>query len=35
MLPIAMVCGMLFHSIIGAVQFLAPYLIFTMLLITF
>ncbi|MDE6333991.1 MAG: transporter [Muribaculaceae bacterium] len=35
MLPIAMVCGVLFHSVIGAVQFLAPYLIFTMLLITF
>ncbi len=35
MLPIAMVCGVLFHSLIGAVQFLAPYLIFTMLLITF
>lgn len=35
MLPIAMVCGILFHGVIGAVQFLAPYLIFTMLLITF
>lgn len=34
-LPIAMVCGVLFHNVIGAVQFLAPYLIFTMLLITF
>jgi len=35
MLPIAMVCGALFHGVIGAVQFLAPWLIFTMLLITF
>lgn len=35
MLPIAMVCGMLFHSAMDSVQFLAPYLIFTMLLITF
>lgn len=35
MLPIAMLCGLLFHSAIDAVQFLAPYLIFTMLLITF
>lgn len=35
MLPIAMVFGMLFHSSIEKVQFLAPYLIFIMLLITF
>lgn len=35
MLPIAMVTGMVFHDIIGYVQFLAPYLIFVMLLITF
>ena len=35
MLPIAMVCGLLFHNAIDSVQFLAPYLIFAMLLITF
>lgn len=35
MLPIAMLCGLLFHSAIDSVQFLAPYLIFAMLLITF
>lgn len=35
MLPIAMLCGMLFHSAIDKVQFLAPWLIFVMLLITF
>ena len=35
MLPLAMLCGMLFHDAIDSVQFLAPYLIFTMLLITF
>lgn len=35
MLPIAMLCGILFHSAIDSVQFLAPYLIFAMLLITF
>ncbi|MDO4320350.1 MAG: transporter [Bacteroidales bacterium] len=35
MLPIAMLCGILFHSVIDSVQFLAPWLIFTMLLITF
>ncbi len=35
MLPIAMLCGVLFHNLIGAVQFIAPYLIFLMLLITF
>lgn len=35
MLPIAMVCGLLFHNYIDSVQFLAPYLIFAMLFITF
>lgn len=30
-----MLCGMLFHTAIESVQFLAPYLIFAMLLITF
>lgn len=35
MLPIAMVTGMIFHTAIESVQFLAPYLIFVMLLITF
>lgn len=35
MLPIAMLCGWLFHQPVEAVQFLSPYLIFTMLLITF
>lgn len=35
MLPIAMVCGILFHNFIDAIAFLAPYLIFVMLLITF
>lgn len=35
MLPIAMVCGVLFHNSIAAVQWLVPYLIFTMLFITF
>lgn len=35
MLPIAMLCGMLFHTVIEQVQFLAPWLIFVMLLITF
>lgn len=35
MLPIAMVFGMLFHSLIDKLQFLTPYLIFAMLLITF
>lgn len=35
MLPIAMLAGLLFHDAIDAVAFLAPYLIFTMLLITF
>ena len=35
MLPIAMVVGILFHSQIGYVAFLSPYLIFIMLLITY
>lgn len=35
MLPIAMVCGVLFHGPIAGVQWIVPYLIFTMLLITF
>lgn len=35
MLPISMLTGMLFHRAIDSVQFLAPYLIFVMLLITF
>lgn len=35
MLPLAMLCGMFFHEAIDSVQFMAPYLIFTMLLITF
>ncbi|MCM1032465.1 MAG: transporter [Odoribacter sp.] len=35
MLPFAMLCGILFHSAIDSIQFLAPYLIFVMLLITF
>lgn len=35
MLPIAMVIGALTHSYIDSVQFLAPWLIFAMLLITF
>lgn len=35
MLPIAMLVGLLLHNVINAVAFLAPYLIFTMLLITF
>ncbi len=35
LLPIAMLTGMLFHSAIDSVQFLAPWLIFAMLLITF
>lgn len=35
MLPIAMLCGVLLHSVIDALQFIAPYLIFTMLFITF
>lgn len=35
MLPIAMLCGLIFHTAIEKVQFLAPYLIFAMLFITF
>ncbi len=35
MLPISMAAGMVFHTAIEQVQFLAPYLIFVMLLITF
>lgn len=35
MLPIAMLLGILFHSVIDRIQFIAPYLIFAMLLITF
>lgn len=35
MLPIAMVGGLLFHNFIDSIAFLAPYLIFVMLLITF
>lgn len=35
MLPISMVAGILFHDFIDSVAFLAPYLIFVMLLITF
>lgn len=34
-LPLAMIFGALFHSAIDALQFLVPYLIFTMLFITF
>lgn len=35
MLPIAMVCGIFFHEPVNQVQWAVPYLIFTMLLITF
>ena len=35
MLPLAMLCGLLFHNIIEAVAFLTPWLIFAMLFITF
>lgn len=35
MLPIAMLGGVLFHNFIDAIAFIAPYLIFVMLLITF
>lgn len=35
MLPIAMVCGVLFHDCFESVEFIAPYLIFVMLFITF
>lgn len=35
MLPIAMLGGILFHNFIDSIAFIAPYLIFVMLLITF
>lgn len=35
MLPIAMAGGVVFHSVIDAISFIAPWLIFVMLLITF
>lgn len=35
MLPIAMAAGMIFHDFMGRIEFLAPYLIFIMLFITF
>ena len=35
MLPVAMIIGAVFHNYIGYVKFLAPWLIFTMLFITF
>ena len=35
MLPIAMLCGVLFHDSIGEIAFLSPYIIFIMLLITY
>lgn len=35
MLPIAMASGILFHDFMGRIEFLAPYLIFIMLFITF
>ena len=35
MLPIAMLGGILFHGFIDKIAFLAPYLIFVMLLVTF
>lgn len=35
MLPIAMLAGILFHNFMDAIAFVAPYLIFVMLLITF
>ncbi len=35
MLPIAMLGGILFHGFMDAISFIAPYLIFVMLLITF
>lgn len=34
-LPISMLCGILFHTLIEQIAFLAPYLIFAMLFITF
>lgn len=35
MLPVAMLVGIFFHGVIGALEFLAPWLIFAMLLVTF
>lgn len=35
MLPMAMLAGVLFHDFMGRIEFLAPYLIFVMLFITF
>ncbi|MCM1077437.1 MAG: transporter [Bacteroides sp.] len=35
MLPIAMVAGIVFHDFMGRIEFIAPYLIFVMLFITF
>lgn len=35
MLPIAMLAGMVFHDFMGRIEFIAPYLIFIMLFITF
>lgn len=35
MLPLAMLCGILFHTALEPVQWVVPYLIFTMLFITF
>lgn len=35
MLPVAMLMGIFFHNAIGALAFLAPWLIFAMLLVTF
>jgi BASS family bile acid:Na+ symporter len=35
MLPIAMICGVIFHQWIGYLTFLSPYLIFLMLLVTY
>lgn len=35
MLPIAMAAGMIFHDFMGRIEFIAPYLIFIMLFITF
>lgn len=35
MLPISMVAGVVFHNFMDAIAFIAPYLIFVMLLITF
>ena len=35
MLPIAMLAGIVFHDFMGKIEFIAPYLIFIMLFITF